>query len=81
MKTNTQLQADVIEEIRADPQTPAPLTTTGQVLTFHTDAGVNLIPWDYDAQAHAQNDQGLRTLQTLVERNLLVVEHNVAHFP
>ena len=45
-----------------DPQTPAPLTTTGQMLTFHTDAGVNLIPWDYTTQVQAPNDQSLRTL-------------------
>jgi hypothetical protein len=45
-----------------DPQTPAPLTTTGEMLTFHTDAGVNIIPWDYSSQVQAPNDQGLRTL-------------------
>ena len=46
----------------ADPQDPAPLSTTGEVLTFHTDGGVNLIPWDYDARVKAPNDQGLRAL-------------------
>jgi murein tripeptide amidase MpaA len=45
-----------------DPQTPAPLTTTGEMLTFHTDAGVNLIPWFYSSLVQAPNDQGLRTL-------------------
>jgi len=45
-----------------DPQTPAPLSTTGEVLNFHTDAGVNLIPWDYSTTVQAPNDQGLRTL-------------------
>jgi murein tripeptide amidase MpaA len=43
-------------------QTPALLTTTGQMLTFHTDAGVTIIPWDYSTQVQAPNDQGLRTL-------------------
>ncbi|HEY1330538.1 MAG TPA: M14 family zinc carboxypeptidase [Actinomycetota bacterium] len=45
-----------------NPQQPAPLTTTGEMLTFHTDGGVNLIPWDYTTSVQAPNDQGLRTL-------------------
>jgi hypothetical protein len=66
-ESETQAVATLITELfkdqkPKDPQTPAPLTTTGEMLTFHTDAGVNLIPWDYDAQVQAPNDQGLRTL-------------------
>jgi murein tripeptide amidase MpaA len=66
-ESETQAVATLIKELFKDqkpddPQTPAPLTTTGEMLTFHTDAGVNLIPWDYSEQVQAPNDQGLRTL-------------------
>jgi murein tripeptide amidase MpaA len=66
-ESETQAVATLIKELFKDqkpddPQTPAPLTTTGEMLTFHTDAGVNLIPWDYSHQIQAPNDQGLRTL-------------------
>jgi carboxypeptidase T len=45
-----------------DPQTPAPLKTTGEMLTFHTDAGVNIIPWDYTTSVQTPNDAGYRAL-------------------
>ncbi len=66
-ESETQSVATLIKELFKDqkpddPQTPAPLTTTGEMLTFHTDAGVNIIPWDYSQQVQAPNDQGLRTL-------------------
>ena len=41
---------------------PAPKDTTGEMLTFHPDGGVNLIPWDYTTSVQAPNDQGLRAL-------------------
>lgn len=44
------------------PNDPAPLTTTGEMLTMHTDGGVNLIPWDYSSAVQAPNDAGLRSL-------------------
>ena len=66
-ESETQATATLINELFKDqkpddPQTPAPLNTTGEMLTFHTDAGVNIIPWDYSQQVQAPNDQGLRTL-------------------
>jgi hypothetical protein len=66
-ETETQAVATLTKQLfkdqkPADPQSPAPLTTTGEVLNFHTDGGVNLIPWDYSSQVQAPNDQGLRTL-------------------
>jgi hypothetical protein len=66
-ETETQALAKLTTELFRDqkpapPQKPAPLTTTGEMLTFHTDGGVNLIPWDYTTQVQAPNDQGLRTL-------------------
>ena len=44
------------------PQHPAPLDTTGEMLTMHTDGGVNLIPWDWTTTVQAPNDAGLRSL-------------------
>jgi hypothetical protein len=66
-ESETQADAALLKDLFRDqkpddPQTPAPLTTTGEMLTFHTDAGVNIIPWDYDENVQAPNDQGLRTL-------------------
>jgi hypothetical protein len=31
------------------------------MLTFHTNAGVNIIPWDYDPSVQTPNDKGIRT--------------------
>ena len=63
----TQALAKLTQELFKDqrgskPTDPAPLNTTGEMLTMHTDGGVNLIPWDFSASVHAPNDKGLRTL-------------------
>jgi hypothetical protein len=44
------------------PTDPAPLNATGEMLTFHTDGGVNLIPWDYTTAEQTPNDEGIRGL-------------------
>jgi hypothetical protein len=63
----TQALAKLTQELFKDqrgskPNDPAPLNTTGEMLTMHTDAGVNIIPWDYDPSVQTPNDAGLRAL-------------------
>lgn len=41
---------------------PAPPSTTGAMVTMHTDAGLVLLPWSYDSTVHAPNDAGLRSM-------------------
>lgn len=41
---------------------PAPLTTTGAMITIHSHAGLVLLPWGYDANVKAPNDAGLRSM-------------------
>jgi carboxypeptidase T len=66
-ETETQALAKLTQELFKDqrgkgPKAAAPLTTTGEMLTMHTDGGVNLIPWDFSSAVQAPNDTGLRTL-------------------
>ncbi len=66
-ETETQALAKLTDELFKDqrgsgPHARAPLTTTGEMLTMHTDGGVNLIPWDYSAAVQAPNDTGIRSL-------------------
>lgn len=56
------LTMDLFRDQRGSGNKPAPLTTTGEMLTMHSNAGANLIPWDYTAQLQAPNDTGLRSL-------------------
>lgn len=56
------LTMDLFKDQRGNGDDPAPLTTTGQMLTMHTNGGVNLIPWDYSSTEKTPNDEGIRTL-------------------
>jgi hypothetical protein len=56
------LTTDLFRDQRGSGSAAAPKSTVGEMLTFHTDGGVNLIPWDYDSNAKAPNDAGLRAL-------------------
>ncbi len=63
----TQALAKLTTELFKDqrgskPTDPAPLTTSGEMFTMHTDGGVNLIPWDYDSGVKTPNDAGFRAL-------------------
>lgn len=56
------LLTNVFKDQRGSGDDPAPLTTTGEVLTMHTNGGVNIIPWDYSASVQTPNDTGIRSL-------------------
>jgi carboxypeptidase T len=57
-----QLTKDLFRDQKGNGQNdPAPKDTTGEMMTFHTNAGVNIIPWDYTPAEQTPNDEGIRT--------------------
>ena len=47
MRSRNLIQDLFKDQRGSKPTDPAPLNTTGEMLTMHSDAGVNIIPWGY----------------------------------
>ncbi|GAA2511628.1 M14 family zinc carboxypeptidase [Pilimelia columellifera] len=53
--------AKIFKKQRAGGNSPAPVTATGYMLSIHTVAGMNLVPWQY-ANTPAPNDKALKAI-------------------